>query len=963
MRTKYVLCLAIFNMLVGGLAFGQTQSETSPKKGVEPTGSYLLSDIETFSETNGNVTLAIPLGALGPDRAGRSQALSLIYNSKIWERSIQSTIIGGTSVDVNGVDPSPDGGWQYGIGYQLQQDARDIVYYIPPTCSADCDLMKYYYKAWITFPDGSRHLLRLQGYPDYQGDGHYAYGFDGQLNCTAFANDPQCNSQTRNRGSFIYYTTDGTFARLEVRQADGNGNFYNKGENNPWTLYFRDGSRVEGGDDPTTGNYRPQRICDRNDNCVSVEYAVRQVNGVNIRPTYFTAITDDFGRQIQITYGGEFHTSGYATSDTIVVPGYQDTLTWTVDWDWLPRPRPEYNCQAADGSGQWGTCTADVLQLSVTEIHVPTQSGLNPFQFSYNGRFSELSQLTLPSGGTATYTYNLDVGAGCPSSPTGLPDAQDILANYPCRKQLVYLDEYLSGTSLSEVPTTEVTALDFPKTINQYGATLYDHSVLTAPDGGVTTTYFNWVDYYGPGQWNTGLVYRINHPDGSRTHKVWAQNPLYLNSFLYDKNNAYVRYEITYLPESSSQYGAVKEFRHDRNGNVLQTTEYDWTAWSAFQLDGSGEPTGVVSPPAPVLRTTASTYSNPTQDATMPPTQNEGNVYWNSTAPRLLSLVASTAVREATGVVASRSDYCYDANGNVRFHGQLKAPDTGGSIVDCASGQPAANAIVTQYSYGTSGILTSTTDPRGVTTTLQYDGNSLYVTDKLEAGNTAEARHWSYVTDSITGKVTATTDVDNSTQTTSTYDAFGRPRVVTDPAKTVEITYGDAGRYRKTTSTLDGTRNIDAVEHFNQRGDVSIRRQSDTGALDPAQPSQGIVVETHTLYTANGKYVFTSTPHRQAPAPDDPPTGWAREQYDSMGRLVVRGNFEGAFRAPPLSQLQDRPSATSAGSRRSWTRPQTRHPVQIPAGRRLSRRMPRDESKKSWMAQVQLLTHIMRSAI
>src|SRR4051812_24120865 len=96
---------------------GQTKSDPNPKLGFQPAAVYSLNDIESINHTNGNLTLNIPLGALGPDRVGSSHGIGLIYNTKIWEPHVVDTPQAGAA---QGVKPLNDAAWRYQMEYDLE---------------------------------------------------------------------------------------------------------------------------------------------------------------------------------------------------------------------------------------------------------------------------------------------------------------------------------------------------------------------------------------------------------------------------------------------------------------------------------------------------------------------------------------------------------------------------------------------------------------------------------------------------------------------------------------------------------------------------------------------------------------------------------------------------------------------------------------------------------------------------
>ena len=93
-------CLRLGLVLTLITAIGVTaaaQSAARPDKGIQPIGTYSVSDIENVNLTNGNVNLDIQLAALPPMAGGKlSWNLNAIYNSKLWNQVTQEIEIPGS---------------------------------------------------------------------------------------------------------------------------------------------------------------------------------------------------------------------------------------------------------------------------------------------------------------------------------------------------------------------------------------------------------------------------------------------------------------------------------------------------------------------------------------------------------------------------------------------------------------------------------------------------------------------------------------------------------------------------------------------------------------------------------------------------------------------------------------------------------------------------------------------------
>jgi YD repeat-containing protein len=366
--------------------------------------------------------------------------------------------------------------------------------------------------------------------------------------------------------------------------------------------------------------------------------------------------------------------------------------------------------------------------------------------------------------------------------------------------------------------------------------------------------------------------------------------------FPYDSQNVYLRQESRTLGGST----ATMTYTVDRNGNPLVTTEKDW-----------GD--------SVTLRTTTLTYYNATTDALTAPDSNEAYVYWNSGAGSLLNFVSTKRVDGPTSP-SSYEQYCYDAaatptRGNVTLHARLASGSAGGTLVTCpASGTASTSSVVvTQFAYGSNGIMTSSMDGRGIATQLLYNPNGLYLTEKREACNQSlssqactlpERRITGYTTDLNTGKPVTVTDTDNGTELKTEYDSLGRPTKITDPSGAITTyQYFDSAnpRYVLTTSSLDSTRSIRSVQCFDQMGRLTATVASENGGT-PSCSGAANVIQTQRQYVYRyttgtsgcgigtaGRYECASNPYRST---SDSTMGWTQSKYDGAGRLVELGHVD-----------------------------------------------------------------------
>ncbi len=371
---------------------------STPQRGYQPGAAFALSDIETINTTNGNLMLNLPLGKLAPGRGGLAGQLNLHYSSKLYDSKIQyyqdweHLVFGEPHVAVrNMLVDSDEGGWNYGTGYSLQLIDRTSQYpYELQPQFPDSQAINHW-KVKVAFPDGSLHEFLPRGFGTVQ-DGYYDIRPDGWQ--TRWAPNQTAQDYPYLTGTLTYYSFDGTFLRLEI-QHDSDGNWWN----NPWTLYFPDGTKVT--------NYG-SRITDRNGNYV-------EFSNVTYNGHLATQLMDQLGRKIVIEYGG------FSGGDVIHVPGVSGAdLTYQIHWKAIQVSKT-YSTVVNDHYSQDGYPDMLGLQFVVSRIDLPSQSGGLNYLFGYNAAdyvgapcctpsygWGELSSVTTPTGAQAQYQYQLD---------------------------------------------------------------------------------------------------------------------------------------------------------------------------------------------------------------------------------------------------------------------------------------------------------------------------------------------------------------------------------------------------------------------------------------------------------------------------------------------------------------------------------------------------------------------------
>lgn len=125
-RFKYfhsVISLVIaLNLFAALVCAGEV---SRPGRGNNPGGAYSVSDIETIDLQSGNLMLNIPLAGLPSGRGNSGGAVTLHYNSKLYNMNSQvaDPETGGGFYAT--LEPSEDGGWKYSYKYKIKLDSCD----------------------------------------------------------------------------------------------------------------------------------------------------------------------------------------------------------------------------------------------------------------------------------------------------------------------------------------------------------------------------------------------------------------------------------------------------------------------------------------------------------------------------------------------------------------------------------------------------------------------------------------------------------------------------------------------------------------------------------------------------------------------------------------------------------------------------------------------------------------------
>jgi RHS repeat-associated protein len=857
------------------------------QRGTYPQGSYALSSIESINPVNGNLMFNIPLGALPTGRKGMSTGVGLYYNSKLYDSYLgeacyfdETNQYKCTPTEI--LKASPEGGWRLGFQYKLQ------VYWNP---NLGC---RNAFKVAMSFPDGSTHEFIPYGHEEI--GGYYFISPDG------YGFDSACHWNLLSSGTMTYYSTDGTYLKLEVQHDTNDG-----WENNSWTLSLPDGGKVKFNEPGANG----LRMYDSNSNYIEVQnFILPNGNPVN-------KIVDQFNRSITIEVD--------PSQGTLVkVPGANgQTLTWTITGiTILADGYPDYFEYFTNGQdGHTFTLTLPGMS-GVDQIIVPSQAGGYAYTFDYNyprsfQGFCEVKSVTLPSAdqnkATASYTY---------TTSGFTPFISDVLENKVQQKTLKYLGQHDNPTTFDSpanyITETWTYAYADPCT---GGA-----NTITSPNGSVTTEWsYGRLAGGGPlycavGEvpWRMGLIYKSERPDGTVVERIWQTNTPQ-SPYLARDFNPYTKTEFVSIRNAAGALikTAITDYKYDKNNNLTQRAEYDFVDYNTVSRDGAGRPTGIPAEALAALkRVTINTYNSPTPDASDRTTPTP-YAYNRPGSPDVRMAIESSELRSGfgSGTALTRTEIFYDNALTTANPIQISAWDSFKSNVSRPITRPltTTNSSSSYTQYDAYGNATLITDANNVQTKFDYDpivaGDpstaNLYPTRIRKAYGTAVQLSSSLTYDFATGQTLTTTDDDNQVTNKATYDDLGRPTMAqeafgTASERRVVTQYDDALRVSVTKSDLEtvGDGKIVSVQHYDQLGRNRLSRKLENSATESAtDETTGVKVQTRFISTSANTYKLVSNPYRGAnsiAAAGENTMGWTRETMDRTGRVIEIESFDGS---------------------------------------------------------------------
>jgi RHS repeat-associated protein len=902
----------------------RAQNDQIAPRGQGPIGSYTFSDLETIDNVSGNLSYRIPLVSFAPNRGGFTWGLSLVYNSNIYDVTLETgSVPNNPDVTVNVLIPSEFGGWQYAINYGLEDEPCNSQGQGPDygSCPEQPPYQNYTERLNLIFPDGSHHVLHLQQQQEDANDlGYYAYlpnGFPIGYGACRNGASPYFGYLY---GNLTYYTTDSTYIKVVIPAATGNYSCANQPNPIPdwhqstWTMYFPDG-RVATGQ-----GMQMESLADRNGNTMTI------FNQDYNLGTYKVMLAPSVDRALLLYYlleanGDSYHDEVNMNFESQVVG------TWRVNWtsQSFQGSTMKYQCTIGGVGGQCGlngtrpgySDLPTVLPL-VTSVEVPANcwtgscpsapvsaltfgSYFNPagnselvYGFGYDiTGWGTLNAVTLPASSnnalpSATASYLYQNGSG---------DLTTLLKNPVVKKTINWIDES-DGNNISVPP--EIT--NYTYSIDGFGN---GYTQIQNPDQGLTVYKYQPPIYASNGSGLANQVYQVKMPDGSLIERVWAQNapPGIAGG---DPGNPYVKAEIHTAASNSGipTIASVRTFSVDRNGNQTELDEYDWVTYGETNVPHIGSNS---NNPVSTTFTPGSSWSKPRTTMVVPDEVALGMEYWNpSTNGAVYGLLRLPASRTVSGALgpstgdpcasssssnpASYDVYQYDAVGNLQHELHWDSTKTYSTTLG------RNNASVIDRAYDAYGNITDVTDSRNYTTHLEYGTVSvsipgyspaanLYPTKKTEANGTGLSRATTFTYLSLPGlNIGAPDQVSDYNGLTRVFgfDFLGRTMVESEGPDAMtqrrwrRVTFDDVNRNVQYLSPIGPAASVhsQSAVFYDQLGRIRLTEtlecsqwgpQGTAGLCSPLQTidgQSGIKVQTRYRYSGNNSYKLVSNPYR-----------------------------------------------------------------------------------------------------
>jgi RHS repeat-associated protein len=456
-------------------------------------------------------------------------------------------------------------------------------------------------------------------------------------------------------------------------------------------------------------------------------------------------------------------------------------------------------------------------------------TGIDPYVNVMTGVQADvLTSISYPQGGSTTISYK--------QSTLNKSGTMLLNPNLPYNVDTVYQVTTNDGFGTTGTTTYSYAGGEYYFNSNVDRKIAGFHIVTaTDPAGNVTKTYYHQGDTtdaangeYSDSEAKIGKPYRVEEYDGSGnlyrlTVSKWDSTNLGTGrDFVYQVRKT----ELDYDGNSTHRDTATTYTYDTSDGNLTDKREYGEVM---ANTDGNFVDTGSD------MRNTAISYAS-------------------NLSAYIVGLPSDETVTDQTTAKVAETKHYYDtlALGSVNTGNETKTEKW-------VAGTTYVN---TQKSYNSFGLLTSSTDERGKTTSYSYDSYNLYpitVTNPL-------SQNTSYTYDYTSGKVKTATDP-NLYVFTTVYDGFDRPTQVLQPDQTVptssvvKTTYAytdtSGANNVKTSQYLDSSNIVDTYAYLDGFGrKIQDRTETETSgtydAKDYIYNSRGFLDKESLPYASSG---------------------------------------------------------------------------------------------------------------
>jgi RHS repeat-associated protein len=503
----------------------------------------------------------------------------------------------------------------------------------------------------------------------------------------------------------------------------------------------------------------------------------------------------------------------------------------------------------SDVGGQIATIQGTLSMLQ--SIVLPN---LTNWTFQYDPTYAALSQITLPTGGTISYTWTLQ-GAPCQYSQTYNSKQQTTTTKWGW--YLAVASRTVNANDGTGSHIWNYSGFSTAGSTVKITDPLLNDSLHAMTGLGGTGTLFETQAQYFQGSSTTGTLLKTVATDYSWNSHA-PRNPTSPPYACWSVSSVVpIRVTTTWpngqATKQETDYDSgfpVANFGNFNYGEVIAQREYDYASGS----------------PGPLLRQTQTSYA------------------WQSNSnyltANLLSLASHVVTYDGSGNRVAETDPTYDnpsylqASGITTQHEAAPGP-VRGNLSTVQKWVNTTNSFITSTTtMFDTGTLPNATDPLNHAVTRAYSTSfaGAYATTVTNMLNQSANNNYDF----NTGLLTSTTDPNNLT-TSFSYDSMWRVASITAPDGGVSTITHQESTF-PFSSTLNKPINLSQTETTTNVLDGLGRLTQSQLTSDP----QGTVY-TDTAYDALGRVATVSNPYRTGNDPTTT-TGTTTYGYDSLGR-------------------------------------------------------------------------------